>query len=338
MTVMINNPWRRSLLLGIMIALGLLVLLFSQINLSQALQTFAQLDARQLLLPMLITMGCLPFRPWRWQMIFPPRTRPKFWSCFSVLYLGSMSNNFLPGRGGDVLRCFLVRREVSLAGASLVLATLGLEKILDGLALLVVVLFSFWFFSPQQWLGQLGVYSSFIFIGSLGVLLLLYYRSACFLALMRSMFRKVRLESLGEKMVGLFARFSEGLNILNSLQQIVKVIGLTILIWFGEAALIWSLAIALKISLSLPAAVVVSAVLGLGLMIPAAPGSIGTYEFFSVAALRLFGIESGRALALTLLMHTWSFVVVTGLGLAGLWISGINFSQLIRGRSYQKEG
>jgi uncharacterized membrane protein YbhN (UPF0104 family) len=110
------------------------------------------------------------------------------------------------------------------------------------------------------------------------------------------------------------------------------------MVWTCEAALIWKLAAALQIPLSLPAAAVVSAVLGLGLMIPAAPGSIGMYEFFSVAVLRLFGIESGRALALTLLMHTWSFVVVTGLGLAGLWISGINFSQLIRGRSYQKEG
>ena len=332
MTFLTNNSWRGSLFLGLVIGLGLLALLFSQLSLKQAWQTLTRLDGRQLLVPLLVTMACLPLRPWRWQTIFPPETRPKFWACFSVLYVGNMSNNFLPGRGGDLLRCFLVRREASLAGATLVLATLGLEKVLDGLALLVVVLFSFWLFSPSQWLGQLGLFSGFIFTGALAVLVLLRYRAIWFLTLTRFVFRKIHLEPLGKKVNTLFERFAEGLGILSSLQQVVRAIGLTVMVWVGEAALIWRLASALQIPLSLPEAAVVSAVLGLGLMIPAAPGSIGTYEFFSITAFRLFGIDSESALALTLVMHAWSFMATTLLGLVGLWMSGMNLSQLIKGR------
>ena len=336
MKVMVNHFWPRSLLLGLIIGLSLLALLFSQLNLRQAWQTLTRLDGRHFLLPLLVTTGAIFLRPWRWHAIFPPDARPNFLSCFSVMWVGNMTNNFLPGRGGDLLRCFMVTRQTSLTRASLVLATLGLEKVLDGLALLTVVLFSFWFFSPPQWLRQLELASGLTFAGTLTILMLLRYRTAWFLAQMRSLFQKVHLEALGEKVVTLFAHFAEGLSILSSFQQGTKVIGLTIVVWAAEAMLIWGLAMALQIPLSLPAAVVVSAVLGLGLMIPAAPGSIGTYEFFSVIGLRLFGVGSESAFALTLVMHAWSFLATTSIGLIGILISGINFSQLISGHNRQQ--
>jgi len=330
MKVMVNHFWPRSLLLGLIIGLSLLALLFSQLNLRQAWQTLTRLDGRQLLLPLLVTVGGISLRPWRWQAIFPPDVRPGFFACFSVMWVGNMTNNFLPGRGGDLLRCFMVTRQTSLTRASLVLATLVLEKVLDGLVLLAIVLFSFLFFTPPQWLTHLEVVSCVVFAGALSTLFLLRYRPAYFSALMRSFLKRVRLELLGEKVVPLLIKFGEGLSILSSFKQTVKGFGLTILVWICEAGLIWGLASALQIPLSLPAAALVSVVLGLGLMIPAAPGSIGTYEFFSVASLRLFGIGLEGALALTLIMHAWSFIATTFFGLIGLGMSGMSFSQLFK--------
>ena len=329
--VITKHYWRRSLLLGLPIGLGLLILVLSQLNLSQAWQNLTRLDGRQLLLPFFATSASICLRPWRWQAIFPPDARPGFLTCFSVLWVGNMTNNFLPGRGGDLLRCFLATRRTSLSAASMVLATLGVEKILDGLAVLAVVLFSFWFFSPPKWVGQLEFFSGLVFAGALVLFLLLRYRTAWFLRLTRLVSRKVHWEPLGEKVVTIFTKLSEGLSILNSFHHTAKVVGLTIMIWTTEAGLIWGLAMALQIPLSIPAAWVVSAILGLGLMIPAAPGSIGTYEFFSVAALSLFGIELERALALTLVMHAWSFIATTFLGLIALGMTGMSFSQLLKG-------
>lgn len=333
---MIAITTKRSLLFGLLLGLGLLALLLTHISLGKAWWVLARLDGHQLLLPLLATAGSLLLRPWRWQMIFLPGKRPEFWSCFSALAMGLMTNNFLPGRGGDLLRCFLLRREASLVEASMVLATLGLEKVLDGLALLVVVIFSFWFFTPPQWLKQLGLFSGLIFTGGLAVLLLLRYRETWFLRLIRLVLQSFRLKALNEKVSKLFAQFAEGLSILESLRQVARLIGLTILVWMCEAALIWGLASALQIPLSLPASAFVSAILGLGLMIPAAPGAIGTYEFFSIIALRIFGIGAESALALTLVLHAWSFLATTLLGLVGLWIGGIGFSELISSRVQQQ--
>lgn len=75
---------------------------------------------------------------------------------------------------------------------------------------------------------------------------------------------------------------------------------------------------------------VVAAVLGLGLMIPAGPASIGTYEFFVVAAMGLAGIASGSALAYAVLLHSWVFVISSIVGLACLAWAGLTLKQLAR--------
>ena len=101
------------------------------------------------------------------------------------------------------------------------------------------------------------------------------------------------------------------------------------MIWIADAVGIWGLAWALDVSVSIPGAGMVSAVVGLGLMIPAGPGFIGTYEAFSVAALRLLGVEFTSAMALTLLMHAWSLTAAMILGAGGLGLCGINFAWLV---------
>jgi uncharacterized membrane protein YbhN (UPF0104 family) len=74
------------------------------------------------------------------------------------------------------------------------------------------------------------------------------------------------------------------------------------------------------------------------MMIPAGPGFIGTYEFFSVAALRLLGVEFASAMALTFLMHAWSLATAMVIGASGLGVCSISFSALIRGDMSGVEG
>jgi uncharacterized membrane protein YbhN (UPF0104 family) len=71
-------------------------------------------------------------------------------------------------------------------------------------------------------------------------------------------------------------------------------------------------------------------------MIPSAPGFIGTYEFFSVAALGLVRVEPTSALALTLVMHSWSLLATTAFGFVSLAISGVRFSQLTKIKDGEK--
>jgi hypothetical protein len=288
-----------------------------------------RIDGRVLAVPVAAMIFGSILKPLRWQKIFPAQMRPGFRICFGALSVGNMANNFLPARGGDLLRCFLVARKNTSTGTGTVLATVGLEKILDGLALVSVLLIAFWFFTPPRWVGRLGLVSGIFFGGTLAAAFVLQSRTSWIVALTHAVFRLLRLKPLGEKAAGLFERFAQGLGAIKSPTQMAQLALLSAMIWIADAVGIWGLAWALGVSVSIPGAGMVSAVVGLSSMIPAGPGFIGTYEAFSVAALRLLGVEFTSAMALTVLMHAWSLTAAMMLGAGGLGLCGINFAWLV---------
>jgi hypothetical protein len=51
-------------------------------------------------------------------------------------------------------------------------------------------------------------------------------------------------------------------------------------------------------------------------MLPAAPGYVGTFQFFAVAALAVWGVPREPALAVAIVAHLAQYVLVTAIGLA----------------------
>ncbi len=88
-------------------------------------------------------------------------------------------------------------------------------------------------------------------------------------------------------------------------------------------SLAWLVARALGIDLSFVDALLVTAVINLGVAIPSSPGFIGTYQWLAVAALALFGIGSTEALAFGVLMQAVWYVPTTLVGGAFLLRRGV---------------
>jgi uncharacterized protein (TIRG00374 family) len=314
--------------LGVLIGLGCLAILLRQVDLKQSWNALGRLNGPYMLVPLAVFFVNLPLRAWRWQLIFPALWRPSLGACLTVLGIGNMANFLLPGRAGDLARCVLVGRASSLSEGSRTLATLAVEKVLDGLALVGMVLFSVWALHPPHWVLELLRVAILIFGGALVLLVLLRYHTRALIQYVRRAFRLVHLSSLEEKFDGLLTSFADGLGAVSSAGQMLTLLLMTATIWTTEAAVIWGLARALGLAVSLKSAVVASAVLGLGLMIPAAPGGLGTYELFGTEAFKLAGITASSALALTLVIHAWVFVANIAVGICLLAIKGISLAQL----------
>lgn len=320
----------QSAVLGVLIGLGCLAILLRQVDLKQSWATLGRLNGPFMLIPLAVFFLNLPLRAWRWQLIFPPSWRPGLGACLTVLGIGNMANFLLPGRAGDLARCVLVGRAGSLSESTRTLATLAVEKVLDGLALVAMVLFSVWALHPPHWVVALLRIAIGIFGGALVLLVILRYRTRVLVSYVRRAFRFVNLSSLEEKFDGLLTSFADGLSAVSSTGQVLTLLLLTAAIWATEAALVWGLAMALGLAVSLKSAVVASAVLGLGLMVPAAPGGLGTYELFGTEAFKLAGLAASSALALTVVIHAWVFVANIALGLCLLAVKGISLAQLRR--------
>ena len=313
---------------GVLIGLGCLAILLRQVDLKQSWNTLGKLKGPFLVVPLVVFVVNLPLRALRWRLIFPFSRQPSLGACLMVLGIGNMANFLLPGRAGDLARCVLLGPTSSLNDSSRVLATLAVEKVLDGLALVGMVLFSIWALHPPHWVLDLLRIAILLFGSAVVLLILLRYQTRTLIAYLRQAFRIVHLSSLEKQLDSLLTSFVDGLSAVGSAGQMLALLLVTAMIWSTEAALIWGLARTLGVTVSLKSAVVASAVLGLGLMIPAAPGGLGTYELFGTEAFKLAGIAASSALALTLVIHAWVFVANIAVGICLLAVKGISLAQL----------
>src|ERR1700691_2311697 len=206
----------QSAAVGILIGLGCLAILLKQVDLKQSWNALGRLNGPYMLIPVAVFFVNLPLRAWRWQLIFPASWRPSFGASLTVLGIGNMANFLLPGRAGDVARCVLVGNSNSLSDSSRTLATLAVEKVLDGLALVGMVLFSVWALHPPHWVLQLLRVAILIFGGALVLLVILRYQTRALIDFVRRIFRWMHLSFLEARFDGLLTSFAEGLDVVSS--------------------------------------------------------------------------------------------------------------------------
>src|SRR5579862_2415194 len=199
----------QSAVVGVLIGLGCLAILLRQVDLKQSWNALGRLNGPFLLIPLAVLFVNLPLRAWRWQLIFPPSWRPSLGQSLTVLGIGNMANFLLPGRAGDLARCVLIGRAGSLSESTRTLATLAVEKVLDGLALVGMVLFSIWALHPPHWILELLRIAILIFGGALLLLVLLRYKTPLLIRFVRRAFQFGHFSSVEEKFDGVLTSFAD---------------------------------------------------------------------------------------------------------------------------------
>ena len=87
---------------------------------------------------------------YRWkQMYCQFKRKPKFSNLFRASIIGHMGNNTMPARLGELLRLYLIKKKEKTK-ISTTLATLVLEKIFDGLALMTFFILAIFFLKATK--------------------------------------------------------------------------------------------------------------------------------------------------------------------------------------------
>ncbi len=337
---LLETTVRRTVLFifGTLLGLVLLAWVLARADLSESLQRLRELDFLLILYPTLIIMVIFAIRSWRWQLIFPVRSRPGYRGTLSAFTIGLFLNNFLPGRGGDLSRCLIVGRASERSGGfSMALATMAVEQLFDVVALLTVVALSFTLFAPPAWLQKLGMAAAVLAAGAVVLVVLLHARSAWTVAKARGLFETLKLPGLGERVAQTLERFAEGLEIVSSVRRLALTGFLTAAIWLLEGTTVVFLSAAAGNHIGMPEAMTLIAMIGLGMFIPSGPGFVGTYEFVVVSGFELFGFSPAAGLAAAVVFHAWVFFVTTVAGLGGLAMRGFGWSDLKRLRRRREQ-
>jgi uncharacterized protein (TIRG00374 family) len=268
-------------------------------------------------------------RTLRWQRILAPTTPVSFSRLFPVLMIGFAANNLLPARIGEFVRAYLLARRERVR-TSFALATIVLERVCDGLMLLTLMAGTILFVPipvDDPKIAVVEKVAAVIFGSAALVLVLLLFAPRPILAVVRFCLRPLP-DRIEGRITGLLDAFIAGLEALRSPLAVAKIAGLAALIWFCEAATFGSVILAFPLGLErgewVAAALFLLVFVNLGIMIPSAPGYIGTYQAFATIALGAFAVSAASGVALSFVVHALQYSIVTGIGLICLWRLGLS--------------
>jgi uncharacterized protein (TIRG00374 family) len=243
---------------------------------------------------------------------------------FGVTMVGFMASNLLPFRIGELVRAYVLGRSESLP-TSLSLATILLERVLDGLTLLGFLAVGLLFLRGHPWLFWSAAGASILYLGVLGMLLALSGRRAEGIV---SRVGALLPLSLRIRTAALAQSFATGLTVLRTPAALATALMLSLLVWLVTASAVQATFVALSLELPAYAGGLVLAVIALALTLPSAPGQIGTFQFGAVAGLALFAVPASTALSLGILFHALNYIPVTALGLVYLSSLGLTFREI----------
>jgi uncharacterized membrane protein YbhN (UPF0104 family) len=101
--------------------------------------------------------------------------------------------------------------------------------------------------------------------------------------------------------------------------RLFQVCGATTIVWALDATAAVILARALGMHLLFSVAVLLSTGLAIGNALPSTPGAVGIFQFAAVTVLTPFNYTQTEAIAYILVAQAAGYVVITTLGLIGLW-------------------
>ena len=110
---------------------------------------------------------------------------------------------------------------------------------------------------------------------------------------------------------------SEGTAVLRTPGALARATAYTVLAWLGESLVFVGAVQALGLAIPYQGALVVTLLLAVGLLVPSAPGQIGTHQALSVLFLGAFGVTADGAISASLLLQA---VAITTLGSIGGYV------------------
>jgi uncharacterized protein (TIRG00374 family) len=306
-----NKKWVR-LTLCLMVSAVCLYLAVRGMDFERTLEEIKKSSPAPILGAVVVLLLSYWIRAYRWSYLLLPvkqiSTRPLFRSTV----IGFMGNYLLPFRGGEVMRAVSIGQNQNISKAA-ALGSIVLERVFDGVVISLTPFLVLAAVDLPPWVVHVNLALLTIYVAGLATLAFAIQRGRVEVWLERS--ARLLPELLAARLKPLAEEFVQGMKGINHAGALLPVSLLSFVCWFFHGLYFFLLFEALGLELSFGAALIIQMVIGLGVILPAAPGYVGNFEYFTVLGLAMFGITQEAAFAYALLAHICQFIPVTAVGL-----------------------
>jgi uncharacterized protein (TIRG00374 family) len=302
------------LVLGLLVSAVFLYIALAKLNLGEVWRDLKSARYGWLVPGVLVYFVAVWARTWRWHYLLRPIKRIRLDQLFPVVVIGYMGNNVYPFRAGEVIRAWVLKRNESVS-ISASLATIIVERIFDGLVMLIFVFAALPFAHVPPPFDRIVLWMTVLFVGALAAFFALALRPAFTRRLYTAVFeRLVPAEKLRDGLIATADRFLEGLASLRSPRDMLMTLIASILIWLTETTKYWFVMHAFDFKVSFFVLMLMTAVVNLATTLPSSPGYVGTFDEPGIEILRVFGVPVNTAAAYTLVLHAALWLPITLLG------------------------
>ena len=251
---------------------------------------------------------------------------------FYAVLIGYMMNYIIP-RAGEVSRCAALSKTDDLP-VEKSLGSVVTERIVDMFLLILVLgaIFLIQFdlisqflkdtFENKKEIGQGNEFSwkFFLLIGLLAIAILLF-----------SLRKKLAQSSLVIRLFKMVQGFGDGLLSIRHVKNPILFITLSVLIWIGYILMMYVCLFSLEATshLNFVDCLTVFAIGTIGVVLPAPGAGAGTYHFFVMQSLLLYGVSKEDGIAYATMVHGIQMIVLLILGaIASIIVMGKQKSKI----------
>jgi uncharacterized protein (TIRG00374 family) len=276
----------------------------------------------------------------RWRLLLRPFGSLSVLRATLAVYAGLFTNEVMPMKPGELVRAYLVSRWMSIRLGT-VAASILVERLFDGVwlaaaslavviflplprkmveagdvfgvaVLILLVLFLFTAFGGGGAAGELATAGE----SGLG-------QTGQVAAGSEEQMRSSQRRRLSSSVAAFAARLRVELRSIGRTRGSLSAFALSSAVMLLQAFSFWLVIRAYGLRLPLAAGAAVFLIVHLGTVMPGAPANVGTYQFFTVLGLTLFGVDKPAAAGFSLVVFTILTVPLWAIGFWSLGRSGL---------------
>lgn len=317
----------RRFWIGVVISVIFLALFFYRVDFMAMGQVLLEASYIFVLPALAVYFAGVWFRALRWHYLLHPLGNFASLRLFPLIVIGFTVNNILPGRLGILLRAYILgeREKVSKVAVG---ATVGVERVFDGLALLLFLVVISFFVSLPEEAEVIRWVAVGIFLGGLFILMLITFMenttrrvAGALLRLFPSGSRLKWDEWLDSAIIGLKMPRRPG--------RLLAVSVTSLLVWLCEGGMFYLLSLCFDLEQPFHVMIVVMAIATLSWFVLVAPGGVGPFHYFGRESLVFFGVPIAAASAAILLIHAVLVLPVIALGFVFLWMENLSLAEVV---------
>ena len=304
------TAWRRrALRVAVLLAVAVALALFGRrVDWRSAALVVRAADPLLMAGALTLNLLSLALKGVRWWVFLRPLGKVPLPLVLRATFAGASLNNLVVAQGGEGARVLLVSRAAGVSSAG-VLAALALERTLDAVSYLVLLVTAAWLVDLPEHIA--------------------YWRTAAATALAVAMVLLVALGMAarrrtpvidqasapsGGRVSGYLRRMRSGTAMVATPSRLTVALVLSLLAWSLQVATYHLTARAAHLPLPLAGSVAAMLAVGISFLVRATPGNVGVFQVIYALTVGSFGIAEGPAIAVALLIQTLQVIPTIVLG------------------------